>query len=131
MNILFIDDSPTRRSMFRQACIGASVDLAEDNREALSFLQSGRSYDLICLDFDASEDLFDTFEETIYYISANYQDYTDTRFIVHSLNEVEVPKVVALYKLVGLSIEAIPWLWERISFVDGAIVIKERTYKDN
>ena len=129
MNILIIEDSNTRIKLFKRNLIGANITVAKNNGEALQYLDRN-VYDYIFLDFDANEELTETFEESINWIASNYSDFTDVKFILHSLNDY-AKTYINVYRYLGLTIEAIPWAWERCTIENGKLNITSRTYEDN
>lgn len=92
MKILFIDDSPERRKVFKSNSIGFIVDFAENADSAIE-LFSKNTYNLIYIDHDLEDSHYDNptdQDKNGAYIAKELlknENNNNSTIIIHSLNE--------------------------------------------
>ncbi|MBS1722745.1 MAG: hypothetical protein JSS66_07020 [Armatimonadetes bacterium] len=96
MRILFLDDQESRYKVFKQLCIGKSVqhiDWAEDTAQAIAMLADNPRYDLVCIDHDLGEEHYKAYHQEQYNGEINYGDTpTGYDFALHIAMELEPEK---------------------------------------
>lgn len=89
MRVLFVDDSKNRTRQFTMNMIGAVIDTAENPRIAIDLLSKNK-YDVVFLDYDMDEEhtgVNGYGHDITEYICREPKAYSDTLFVVHSLNK--------------------------------------------
>lgn len=116
MSMLVVEDNPSRIRLFRRGFIGVCITTVNTSDLAISWL-NGHTPSLICLDYDLdqfgiSRSESGTGQDVARFIAREHKRFARTLIIVHSLNEVWAPKMVALLRSKGLTASRHPNLWE-------------------
>jgi CheY-like chemotaxis protein len=131
MKILFLDDNPSRHRAMRKNSIGTSVDYVFTADEALQNLNK-KTYDLIMLDHDLSEDEKPNMIVADGYYVASYmakkmKQHRETPVIIHSLNPTGASRMHDVLENAGyMFVHQIPFAWDKIMVRnDGEVVFRK------
>lgn len=122
MRILFVDDMKNRFDTFQQRTIGHIVDWAKSANEAYKFLDEN-IYDAIFLDNDLSEEdimsdspIYPTGQDVARYIIKDTNRYINTKFFIHSMNNVGATAIKNILGDVGLHAIIAAGCWTTVRF---------------
>jgi CheY-like chemotaxis protein len=122
-NIMIIDDDHKRLSAFKQALIGNALTMVSTAQDAINQLKLYR-FALVFMDYDL--DLNGELDaavtgngmDVVNWIVANKQHFLRTSFIIHSLNSIGAPLMVATLKTAGLHAQEMPGVWMDYDFLE-------------
>ena len=121
MRILILDDSQERLNLFVKNFKGiypnAEVFLTTTAKECINYLSEKTVWDLVCLDHDLGDEYYvdptdsNTGSEVVRWLSANELLTPKPKFIVHSFNHIQAPRMVYDLKLTGYEAHYMPGVW--------------------
>jgi len=117
MRVLFLDDDQERHNKFTLNSTGCDVDHVYTAQEAIDSLASV-DYRLVMLDHDLggkeSEGRLDCKEDgrmVARFIAENPERFTETTFVIHSLNAAGAKEMKVIIKEKNLIVETVPFAW--------------------
>jgi CheY-like chemotaxis protein len=113
--ILVLDDSPSRHRAFKQGLIGAHVAHVTRADEAVLQLSAAEPWSVICLDHDLQDHGDDTAGngmQVAQWIAGRTRAFKSALIVVHSVNPVSGPRMVALLRGQGLKAVRAPGIWQ-------------------
>ena len=121
MKILFLDDDHDRHKKIVRQLVGHSLDRVFSAQEAIACLEKN-VYDLVMLDHDlggpeSENQLFDDAEDGRFvanWIAENSEKFSETSFIIHSLNEQGRKSMARTIKTAGLRVKIHPFAWSNL-----------------
>lgn len=117
MNILILEDDPSRVKKFRAKLIGHNLTVTDDSKACIKLLESG-VWDILCLDHDLGGQVYvasgeNTGYEVAKWLELNPKNLPSTIYI-HSLNGVGAANMKAC---LPQAIQ-VPFLWEVLQMPD-------------
>ncbi len=112
--ILVLDDDPSRHKAFKRGLVGASVVQVTRADEAVMALANTGPWSVVCLDHDLDQhgDLTaGDGMQVVKWICGRTRCFKVTLFIVHSLNPIYGPSMVAKLQHAGLAAARVPNIW--------------------
>ena len=113
--ILVLDDDPSRHKAFKRGLIGTSVKHVTRADQAVMALSSGGPWSVVCLDHDLDQHGDATAGDgmqVVRWISGRTRHFKTTLFVVHSINWLYAPNMVAVLQHAGLHAVRSPRIWE-------------------
>ena len=112
--ILVLDDDPSRHKAFKRGLIGASVVHATRADQAVMLLAGTGPWSVVCLDYDLDQHGDATAGnglQVVDWIRGRTRLFKTTLFVVHSLNFIFAPSMVAKLQHAGLAVARVPSIW--------------------
>jgi len=137
INILVLEDDDTRITHFRERFFSlfhsgnlegtgkymSEVCYAKTAQEAIEFLKEIAHFDIIFLDHDLGQRTFvspddeNTGSEVVRYLVEHSNEYSNTRFIIHSFNPIGAESMFNNIKEhIHRDVQCIPGIWTRAIF---------------
>jgi hypothetical protein len=113
--ILVLDDDPVRHRAFKRGLIGTSVVHVTRADQAVMQLADTGPWRVVCLDHDLDQhgDLTaGDGMQVVKWICGRTRFFKTALFVVHSINPVRAPQMVAKLHHAGLTAVAVPRMWE-------------------
>jgi len=135
INILVLEDDETRITHFRERfhslfLVGentgkhmSEICYARTAQDAIEFLKETAHFDIIFLDHDLGDRVFvssddeNTGSEVVRYLVEHSNEYSNTRFIIHSFNPIGAESMFnSIREHIHRDVQCIPGIWTKDIF---------------